>query len=62
MLMKKKVLVGAMLLAGLTGSSLSLTAQAAEATYQDPVLTLQGSPEVFKKGMEADGYSSAVMA
>ena len=62
MLMNKKVLVGAMLLAGLTGSSLSLAAQAAEATYQDPVLTLQGSPEVFKKGMEVDGYSSAVTA
>ena len=59
MFKKKTLIASALVLSGMTGSMLSL---AAEPTYQDPVLTLQGSPEVFKKGMDVDGYSSAVMA
>lgn len=59
-MMKRKTWVaGTLMLAGLSGSLASLAAQTA---YQDPVLTLQGTPDVFKKGMEIDGYSSAVMA
>jgi len=59
MFKKKTLIASALVLSGMTGSMYSL---AAESTYQDPVLTLQGSPEVFKKGMDVDGYSSAVMA
>ncbi|MCH9405754.1 DUF1254 domain-containing protein [Pantoea agglomerans] len=59
MFKKKALIASALVLSGMTGSMHSL---AAEPTYQDPVLTLQGSPEVFKKGMDVDGYSSAVMA
>lgn len=59
MFKKKTLIASALVLSGMTGSIYSL---AAESTYQDPVLTLQGSPEVFKKGMDVDGYSSAVMA
>lgn len=58
----RKLILTTLVLAGIAGSLISGTAQAAEPAYQDPVLTLQGSPEVFKKGMDVDGYSSAVAA
>lgn len=47
----------------LTGAlSVATFAMAESAGYQDPILTLQGTPEVIKKGMDVDGYSSAVSA
>ncbi|MGB9096804.1 hypothetical protein [Erwinia sp.] len=44
MFKKKTLIASALVLSGTTGSMMSL---AAEQTYQDPLLTLQGSPEVF---------------
>ncbi len=46
----------------LGGTAPSVHAQTPAQGYQDPILTLQGTPEVMKKGMDVDGYSSAVSA
>lgn len=42
--------------------SLAASVMADSGVYQDPVLSLQGTPDVIKKGMDVDGYSSAVAA
>ncbi|HEY2455516.1 MAG TPA: DUF1254 domain-containing protein [Scandinavium sp.] len=52
----------AILLAGFLSLSASAVAQDSNQGYNDPLLKLQGTPEVIKKGMDVDSYSSAVMA
>ncbi|PLL12813.1 hypothetical protein CWN50_37135, partial [Klebsiella michiganensis] len=59
--MKKLNLIAqAMLLTG--ALSASTFAVANPGGYQDPILTMQGTPDVIKKGLDVDGYSSAVSA
>ncbi|WP_151995908.1 DUF1254 domain-containing protein [Buttiauxella massiliensis] len=57
-----KPLTKAILLTGLLGTSSLTLAQTQAQTWHDPLLTLQGTPDVVNKGLDVDGYSSAISA
>ncbi|CAM6858633.1 DUF1254 domain-containing protein [Klebsiella michiganensis] len=59
-MIKLNLIAQAMLLTG--ALSASTIAVANPGGYQDPILTMQGTPDVIKKGLDVDGYSSAVSA
>lgn len=59
---KVKPLVKALFLTGILGASATAAAETNSQTYHDPLLTLQGTPDVVNKGLDVDGYSSAVYA
>lgn len=55
-------LAKAIMLTGLLSLSASTLAQTGAQRYDDPLLTQQATPDVVSKGLNVDGYTSAVAA
>lgn len=60
----RSLATGGLLLSALTGLALGHPEKgmAQTATYPDALLTTPGTPEVFQKGLEADGYALGILA